>query len=72
MVADQPAGSPPGEQESLRAGLPACGTCGAVADSALPLTWSASLEHGRRVWTCGRCARAHVRSIEAKLDSAWW
>jgi hypothetical protein len=51
---------------------PVCATCGTVAPAALPLTWSASIEAGRRVWICERCAREHVRSIEAKLDSAWW
>jgi hypothetical protein len=43
-----------------------------VAAEALPVTWSASMEGGRRLWTCERCAREHVRNIEAKLDSAWW
>jgi hypothetical protein len=38
----------------------------------MPLTWSASMQAGRRVWTCELCARQHLRSIEAKLDSAWW
>jgi hypothetical protein len=51
---------------------PVCGTCAAVADTALPVTWSVSVEDGRRRWTCERCAREHVRSIEAKLDTAWW
>ena len=23
-------------------------------------------------WTCDRCSRTHLRSIEAKLDQAWW
>ena len=27
---------------------------------------------GDVVWTCDRCSRAHLRSIEAKLDQAWW
>jgi hypothetical protein len=49
-----------------------CSTCGAVAAAAVPVNWSASLEGGRRLWTCDGCARRHVRSIEAKLDSAWW
>jgi hypothetical protein len=51
---------------------PTCSTCGAVATDAVPVTWSASVEGGRRRWTCEHCAREHVRSIEAKLDSAWW
>ena len=51
---------------------PVCGTCGTVADTPRPATWSVSVEGGRRAWTCERCAREHVRSIEAKLDSSWW
>jgi hypothetical protein len=43
-----------------------------VAADALPVTWSASVEGGRRMWTCGHCARENLRSIEAKLDSSWW
>jgi hypothetical protein len=50
----------------------ACATCGTVAPVAAPITWSAAVEAGRRVWTCDRCARDHLRSIEAKLDSSWW
>ena len=30
------------------------------------------LENGRDVWTCDVCSRRHLRSIEGKLDSAWW
>jgi len=26
----------------------------------------------RDVWTCDTCSRTHLRSIEGKLDSAWW
>jgi hypothetical protein len=43
-----------------------------VAADAVPVTGSASVEGGRRLWTCERCAREHLRSIEGKLDSAWW
>lgn len=50
-----------------------CLTCGAVAPSnPPPLTWSAAVENGRRVWTCETCMRENLRSIESKLDSAWW
>jgi hypothetical protein len=49
-----------------------CSTCGAVAVGRPPVTWSAAVEAGRRIWTCDRCARDHLRSIEAKLDSSWW
>lgn len=49
-----------------------CAACGAVANAPAPLDWSAGVEGGRRVWTCGVCARDNLRSIEAKLDSSWW
>ena len=53
---------------------PACATCGVVSsDPALArLTWTRGTENGREVWTCDRCSREHLRSIEGKLDSAWW
>ena len=56
------------------AAQPTCASCGAVAeDEALArLTWTRGTENGREVWTCDRCSRQHLRSIEGKLDSAWW
>jgi hypothetical protein len=53
---------------------PVCATCGASAPApALArLTWTRGTENGREVWTCDRCSREHLRSIEGKLDSAWW
>lgn len=53
---------------------PVCATCGTVAaDPALAaITWTRGTENGREVWTCDRCSREHLRSIEGKLDSAWW
>ena len=36
------------------------------------LTCTRGTERGETVWTCERCSRAHLRSIEAKLDQAWW
>jgi hypothetical protein len=78
VIPEQPASGYPPEQEQepvpvgTPAGHPVCATCGTVAASASPPTWSLSTEAGRRVWTCERCAREHLRSIEAKLDSAWW
>jgi hypothetical protein len=49
----------------------ACQLCGQAVPDA-PVTWM--LEHGPRgpVWTCPDCARAHLRSIEAKLDQEYW
>lgn len=51
-----------------------CSTCGAVAATpeAARLSWSLAVEAGRIRWTCERCSREHVRSIESKLDPAWW
>jgi hypothetical protein len=53
---------------------PVCATCGRMPDdqSAARLTWARGVEKGWQVWTCDRCSRENLRSIEAKLDSAWW
>ncbi len=66
---------------------PVCTTCGATAGAVgggppgatradrialAQLTWTRGTEHGQVVWTCDVCSRAHLRSIEAKLDPAWW
>ena len=37
-----------------------------------PPTWSLESEHGRRSWLCEACTRDNLRSIEGKLDDAWW
>lgn len=54
-----------------------CGSCGAAPASEeqvgqARLSWSREIEAGRARWTCDRCSREHVRSIESKLDPAWW
>ena len=51
-----------------------CATCGrsTPAEGAALLTWVRGVENGREVWTCEICSRQHLRSIEGKLDSAWW
>jgi hypothetical protein len=53
---------------------PVCATCGRIAknESAARLTWALGVERGQQVWTCDRCSRTHLRSIEGKLDSEWW
>lgn len=53
---------------------PTCATCGRMPDddSDARLTWALGVENGRQVWTCDRCSRENLRSIEGKLDSAWW
>src|SRR4051812_29473267 len=51
----------------------ACTSCGTRApdDGTWRLTWTSGIERGRTVWACDRCSRDNLRSIEAKLDSAW-
>jgi hypothetical protein len=53
---------------------PVCATCGRMPDddSDPRLIWVFGIENGRQVWTCNGCSRANLRSIEGKLDSAWW
>jgi hypothetical protein len=48
-----------------------CARCGDTEEG-LPLTWTCSVENGHRVYFCVACARKHLRSIESRLDSAWW
>lgn len=49
-----------------------CGVCGVVAPDGAPPTWSMqSSERGLTV-ICADCTRANIRSIEGKLDEAWW
>ena len=54
-----------------------CATCGTTpadddAAALARITWARGVENGRDVWTCDTCSRTHLRSIEGKLDSAWW
>jgi hypothetical protein len=51
-----------------------CTTCGRVPEDKTDarLSWVLGVENGRQVWTCELCSREHLRSIEGKLDSAWW
>ncbi|MFV0462976.1 MAG: hypothetical protein ACK5MP_07285 [Nostocoides sp.] len=56
---------------------PVCAACGCrpgghEAEAGVLLTWSRAIEAGQVVWFCGACSRQHLRSIEGKLDSAWW
>jgi hypothetical protein len=45
---------------------------GQGAEYRVPLTWTTSVENGRLRVFCASCSRTHLRSIEGKLDSAWW
>ncbi len=50
-----------------------CGRVAADADpDAPPLTWSTAVENGRVRRYCEECSRAHLRSMEGKLDSEYW
>ena len=50
-----------------------CDLCGRTEpDGAETLSWSTSVEHGRRMTYCDTCSREHLRSMEGKLDSEFW
>ncbi|RJQ80701.1 hypothetical protein D5S17_06540 [Pseudonocardiaceae bacterium YIM PH 21723] len=55
---------------------PTCAVCGRRRRPDLPpaeaLTWIHDNERGRVRFTCPECARAHLRSIEAKLAAEYW
>ena len=48
-----------------------CSVCGTTEDE-LPVTWSMQVSERGQMWLCDRCARDNIRSIEGKLDEAWW
>ncbi|MFF4030209.1 hypothetical protein ACFYZ2_10600 [Streptomyces sviceus] len=48
-----------------------CARCGRRAEGSRP-TWTCSLENGVRQYFCDTCSRENLRSIEGRLDSAWW
>jgi hypothetical protein len=54
----------------------ACTTCGRRPhpghEAAARLTWSRDTSGAVASWTCDRCSREHLRSIEGKLDRVWW
>ncbi|MFF5894799.1 hypothetical protein ACFY8O_02625 [Streptomyces argenteolus] len=50
-----------------------CARCGTTAEGeGPPPTWLCSVENGTRQYFCDACARAHIRSIESRLDADWW
>lgn len=49
-----------------------CESCGAAAGERPPLEWVSSVERGQVRYYCASCARDNLRSIEARLDPAWW
>lgn len=48
-----------------------CAVCGTVVDE-VPVTWSSQVSERGTTWLCERCTRDNLRSIEGKLDEAWW
>lgn len=52
-----------------------CAWCAEIRDAADPaaLAWVSERDDaGRSRWLCPRCAREHIRDIEAKLPTEWW
>ena len=49
-----------------------CDFCGTQAPEGETLTWTTSVENGRRRTFCDTCSRTHLRAMESKLDSEWW
>ncbi|KRF48496.1 hypothetical protein ASH01_02020 [Terrabacter sp. Soil811] len=70
-AASEPATDAAASDESLVCS--GCGTTPRPEDrSAARLTWSRGADAGRTTWTCERCSRENLRSIESKLDPVWW
>ena len=49
-----------------------CGVCGTTTDAPAPVTWSSQSSARGQQWLCERCTRENLRSIEGRLDEAWW
>jgi hypothetical protein len=53
--------------------LVTCDFCGRQeSDEAKTLSWTVSVENGRRRTYCDECSRTHLRAMEGKLDSEFW
>lgn len=48
-----------------------CGVCGTVVEERPP-TWSMQVSERGQIWLCETCTRDNLRSIEGRLDEAWW
>ena len=50
-----------------------CSFCGRQEpDEAKTLTWTTSVEKGRKNTYCDDCSRTHLRAMEGKLDTEFW
>lgn len=52
-------------------GMTTCAVCGAVVQER-PVTWSLQVGARGAQWLCEDCTRQNIRSIEGRLDEAWW
>lgn len=52
-------------------GVTSCAVCGTVVEE-LPATWSSQTSERGTSWLCEQCTRDNLRSIEGRLDEAWW
>ena len=48
-----------------------CTVCGTYVEDR-PATWSLQVSERGATYVCEDCTRANIRSIEGKLDEAWW
>ena len=48
-----------------------CAVC-ATPGEGPPPTWSSQTSERGTSWLCERCTRENLRSIEGRLDEAWW
>jgi hypothetical protein len=48
-----------------------CAAC-AVREPGPPPTWSSQTGPRGLSWLCTACTRQNLRSIEGRLDEAWW
>ena len=46
-----------------------CAVCGATEHK---ITGSLQVDGRGATWLCELCTRKHLRSIEGRLDEAWW
>ncbi len=52
-------------------GMVTCSVCGTTEDEP-PVTWTNQVSERGRQWLCESCTRQNLRSIEGRLDEAWW
>ncbi|MDQ3465158.1 MAG: hypothetical protein M3500_10785 [Actinomycetota bacterium] len=48
-----------------------CSVCGNTEEEP-PVTWTSQASERDQQWLCESCTRENLRSIEGRLDEAWW